>query len=175
MNGAPLRTPLVNTKLRLFLATALLTYASPLSHSAGAQGVVGIPSADAAMNAGIAKAQATLPIFFERRASPRIGDKNFSIKIKYASTDNSYEHIWASNVVRDGDGDGDNVTASIAKEPAKIPDLKYGQKVRVLMTQLSDWRYMNSGKIHGGQTIRATLPSMSKADATELPTTLAPE
>jgi uncharacterized protein YegJ (DUF2314 family) len=136
-----------------------------------AQDIVTVPSDDKAMNAAIAKAQASLPTFFARLAKPLPGDQGFAVKIHYVTTGDSGEHIWANDVVREGD----QVSATINNQPAKIPNLKMGQRVAVPLTRLTDWMYMNSGKIYGGQSIRALLPTLPKADADRLKPMLAPE
>jgi uncharacterized protein YegJ (DUF2314 family) len=156
--------------ITLVVAAAVIAGAVPAS-AALAQGIVKVPNSDQPMETAISKAQASLPVFFERLTKPQPGDERFSVKIRYATTGDSGEHIWANDVVREGD----KVSATIGNKPADIPNLKMGQRVTVPVTQLTDWMYMNGGKIHGGQTIRALLPTLPKADADRLKAMLAPE
>ena len=130
-----------------------------------------VPSADPAMNAAIEKAKATLPAFFDRLANPQPGDDGFAIKIKYLARTGDGEHIWANKVERKGD----MVSATINNEPRDIAGLKIGQRVTVPLGQLTDWMYTRDGKIHGGQTIRAIIPALPKAQADQYRAMLAPE
>ena len=67
------------------------------------------------------------------------------------------------------------VSATINNEPRDIAGLKIGQRVTVPLGQLTDWMYTREGKIHGGQTIRAIIPALPKAQADQYRAMLAPE
>jgi uncharacterized protein YegJ (DUF2314 family) len=125
-----------------------------------------------AVNASIAKARETLPVFFARLAKPERGDSDFQVKIRYdTSKPPAGEHIWARDVVREGD----KVSATIATKPYDIPDLKQGQRVTVPISQLTDWLYVRDNKYHGAYTVRALLPFMKPEDAEQMKRDLAPE
>ena len=151
----------------LFISFLLL-----FSGVAGAQ-TTDVSPENAAVNAAIEKAQATLPAFFERIAKPRSGDSGFLVKIKYAKKveKGGYEHIWAGNIVKQGE----NISATISNEPVDIPHLSKGQRVTVPITQLTDWLYVRDGKYVGAYTVRALLPFMKKDQADEMRKRLAPE
>jgi uncharacterized protein YegJ (DUF2314 family) len=125
-----------------------------------------------AVNAAIAKAQQSLPVFFARLASPQRGDTDFQIKIRFdTSRPPAGEHVWARDIVRDGD----KVTATIATRPNDIPNLKQGQRVTVPLSQVTDWLYVRDNKYHGAYTVRALLPYMKPEEAEEMRNSLAPE
>ena len=130
-----------------------------------------VPTSDPVMNAAIEKAKATLPVFFARLAKPQPGDDGFAVKIYYPTSKGDGEHIWANRVERKAD----MVTATINNEPRDIAGLKIGQRVTVPLGQLTDWMYTREGKIHGGQTIRAIIPALPKAQADQYRAMLAPE
>ena len=130
-----------------------------------------VPTSDPVMNAAIEKAKATLPVFFARLAKPQPGDDGFAVKIYYQTSKGDGEHIWANRVERKAD----MVTATINNEPRDIAGLKIGQRVTVPLGQLTDWMYTREGKIHGGQTIRAIIPALPKAQADQYRAMLAPE
>lgn len=145
-------------------------------HVAGAQqpgsgAVVQVPTEDAAMDAAIAKAKATLPQFFEALAAKRPGEDRFSVKIKYPTPSGGGEHIWAQEIVLSGD----TVMATISNVPREIANLQAGQRVSVPVSQLTDWMYWRSERIVGGQTIRAILPRLSAEDAARYRVILATE
>lgn len=155
-------------KIAVVALTALPFAASPKMATAE---VVQVPNSDATMDAAIAKAKATLPVFFARLAAPQPGDQSFAVKIRYPTKGANGEHIWASQVVeKDG-----MVTATISNQPEEIPDLKMGQRVTVPTDRITDWMYIRDSKIIGGQTIRAMLPFMPPAQAAQYKAMLAPE
>ena len=133
--------------------------------------VVPVPNSDEAMAKAIAKARATLPDFFAILAKPQQGDNGFAVKIHYDFGNNRGEHIWANTIAVNGK----DISANISNQPRDIPNLKFGQRVTVPVTQLSDWMFIRDGKIHGGQTIRAVLPMLPPDRAAEMRARLAPE
>src|SRR5262249_15997278 len=125
-----------------------------------------------AVNDAIAKAQATLPAFLARVTKPEPGDTDFQIKIRFeTSRPPSGEHVWARDIVRDGD----KVSATIPAEPRDIPNLRRGERVTVPLSQVTDWLYVREGKYHGAYTVRALLPYMKEDEAEEMRRSLAPE
>ena len=104
---------------------------------------VPVPNEDAVMAAAIAKAQASLPRFFEILAKPQPGDDGFAVKIHYNLGSGGGEHIWANDVQRNGN----EVTATINNRPQKIPNLKLGQRVTVPMERITDWMFFRDDKI----------------------------
>ena len=155
------------------LALGALVLLTAMNVLAAAQSITDVSPQNEAVNAAIAKAKSTLPVFFARNARPQPGDSGFAVKIRYPTgkQDGSGEHIWASNVVRDGD----TITATIANAPREIPGLAMGQRVTVPVSQLTDWMYIRDGKYHGGYTIRALVPFMAPDAAEAMKRRLAPE
>jgi uncharacterized protein YegJ (DUF2314 family) len=133
--------------------------------------VVFVPTADPAMNAAIAEAKATLPGFFQRLGKPQPGDEGFAVKIYFKTRTGDGEHIWANKI----EVAGNSVSATISNEPRDIAGLKAGQRLTVPMDRITDWMFMRAGKIHGGQTIRAAIPTLPKAQADQYKAMLAPE
>src|SRR5690606_8504564 len=66
--------------------------------------IVEFSEEDAAMNAAIANARETYPQFLAafRAASARDAD-NFMVKVGMATSDGGEEHIWVSNLSREGE------------------------------------------------------------------------
>jgi uncharacterized protein YegJ (DUF2314 family) len=155
------------------LALGALVLLAAMNVPASAQIVTNVASENQAVNAAIAKAQRTLPVFFARNANPQPGDSGFAVKIKYDTGrgDGSGEHIWAGDVVHNGD----KVTATIANEPQEIANLAKGQRVTVPVSQLTDWIYIRDDKYHGAYTVRALVPFMRPEQAAAMRKRLAPE
>ena len=133
--------------------------------------IISVPNDDAAMEAAIAKAQASLPVFWDTIAKPQAGDDRFAVKIKYVTGAKAGEHIWAGDVKRAGA----NVTATISNTPRDIPNLKKGQRVTVPLDRVTDWMFFRNDKIHGAQTLRVLLPRMPPDQAADWKSKLAPE
>jgi uncharacterized protein YegJ (DUF2314 family) len=155
------------------LALGTLVLLAAMNMPAVAQNVTNVASQNEAVNAAIAKAKSTLPVFFARNAKPRAGDSGFAVKIRYGTGkgDGSGEHIWAGDVVHNGD----MVTATIANEPQEIPNLAKGQRVTVPVSQLTDWMYIRDDKYHGAYTVRALVPFMRPEQAAAMRKRLAAE
>ncbi len=130
--------------------------------------VTSIQSDDEAMHAAIAKAKESLPGVLERLRVE--GLENFSVKVPITD-DHGTEHFWLSNTefvegVFKGILDADPrvvecVTPSQAHE-AKVEDV-------------TDWLFLEEGKMRGNFTLRALLPHMTPAEAAKYANVLAEE
>jgi uncharacterized protein YegJ (DUF2314 family) len=156
---------------RMRAVLASLCLAITLGIAPVAAQIISVPNDDAAMEAAITKAQASLPVFWETIAKPQPGDDRFAVKIKYATGSKSGEHIWAGDVKRAGA----NVTATISNTPRDIPNLKKGQRVTVPLDRVTDWMFFRNDKIHGAQTLRVLLARMPPDQAADWKSKLAPE
>jgi uncharacterized protein YegJ (DUF2314 family) len=131
---------------------------------------INVPNTDPVMNAAIEKARGTLPKFWGRLAKPEEGDDYFAIKLKLTDGENT-EHFWCDNV----SGTQASATCTIGNDPQLVMTVKAGERVTIDPFKVSDWMIRSNGKIEGGQTIRALLPQMDKAQADELRAVLAVE
>ena len=129
--------------------------------------IIGVPSADAEMNAAIAKARATLPTFWSSFAKPGNGEERFSLKVRFRADrpgGAQDEHIWVDAIEPLASG---RLAGRLANDPRDIKG-KFGDRVEFTSEQISDWMFMRNGKIVGGETIRVLLPRMPKAQADDL-------
>jgi uncharacterized protein YegJ (DUF2314 family) len=131
---------------------------------------INVPNTDPVMNAAIEKARSTLPKFWVRLAKREQGDDYFAIKLRLTEGENT-EHIWCDSVT----GDETAATCAIGNDPQLITTVKAGERVPIDPVSISDWMIRSNGKIVGGQTIRALLPQMDKAQADNLRAVLADE
>lgn len=122
--------------------------------------VINVATEDAEMNAAIKIARETLPTFWSKMADHASNEEAFSLKLGI-SDGKMTEHFWC------GDIRGSAIAANcvIANEPTDVHTVKMGQRVEVDPAIISDWMYMQSGKIKGGQTIRALIPHMAPEEA----------
>ncbi|MEM7703008.1 MAG: DUF2314 domain-containing protein [Pseudomonadota bacterium] len=104
---------------------------------------------DPEMNAAIAEAQRTLPTFLAVLEDPPQGASNLSFKFPLSG----WEHIWVSNLRRDGD----YLIGRLSNVPQQ-PEWSEGDPVRVPMKNISDWAWLDSdGVMQGHHTTRVIL------------------
>jgi len=125
--------------------------------------VTAVKSEDAELNAAISKAQSTLTNFIATLISPKANQKYFLVKGKFTSGDN-VEHIWVADVAYDGKV----FRGVIANEPEKIRGLSFKEPVEVQPTQVSDWMFIQDGKLVGGYTSRVLRDRMTAQERREL-------
>ncbi|EGF92828.1 hypothetical protein ABI_12660 [Asticcacaulis biprosthecium C19] len=145
--------------MRLVLLTAaFLCLATPVV--AQDDPIVVVEEGDAAMNAAIAKARSTLPVFWAELADPKPNESDFALKIEISDGE-AVEHFWCTDIV----GDGKAARCAIGNDPQWVTNVKLGQVIDVKPDDISDWMYFRDGKIVGGQTIRALLPHLPPEEA----------
>jgi uncharacterized protein YegJ (DUF2314 family) len=120
-------------------------------------------SDDKEMNDAISKSRATFKDFevaFEKRKSTQ---SYFSIKMPFP-TKNGGEHIWLSDITKtDGKFYG-----KIDNLPEEVTSVELGQKIEINTAKISDWFYVDNGKLVGGLTIRVIRNRMTPAEKKQL-------
>lgn len=112
---------------------------------------------DKEMNEAILKANQTLSNFNAALANKEIEVK--SLKVKFENQ-TDVEHIWLSDVeFKDGKYSG-----ILDDEPEYIKDHKLGDLINVDNKDISDWMYVENGKLFGGYTIRVLRNRMSETE-----------
>ena len=117
------------------------------------------------MAAAIAKARATLPVFWASYEKPKPAETGHSLKVRFPTGGNNGEYIWMAEVKKLGDG---RYSGRFANSPRDLPGKRQGDLVEFADTSISDWMFLRNGKIVGGETIRPMLKSLPKADAAAL-------
>ena len=130
--------------------------------------VIDVSSANAEMNAAIAKGRATLPTFWASYDAPKSSETGHSLKVRFINPRTNGEHIWMADVKKTADGRYSGRFAETgkraicpARRPARWPCSRK-------LTDISDWMFTRNGKIVGGETIKPLLKGMPKADADAL-------
>lgn len=137
----------------------------PVEHN-----VVTLASGDAAMAAARKSARASFDSFWTKVNGPGAqGLDAVSIKVGIPHSKGS-EHIWMSGC---DSRDAQRFACTISNDPVDVP-LKLGARYSFDREMISDWMYRENGKIHGGYSIRALLPTMPKDQAEALSAMLAP-
>ena len=119
-------------------------------------------STDERMNVAIKKAKQTNEQFDKALLSKNPNFKYFCLKVHY-DTPEGREHIWVANInIKNGGYSG-----VIADEPNHIIGLKMYDSVQIDRNNISDWMYLENGKLRGGYTIRAIRDQMSPQERKE--------
>lgn len=116
-----------------------------------------IKETDKEMNEAIEKANKTLTDFNSALINPKIEVKALKVKFK---NETDVEHIWLSDVkFKDGKYSG-----VLDNEPEYIKDHKIGDLINVDNKDISDWMYIENGKLFGGYTIKVLRNQMSDSE-----------
>jgi uncharacterized protein YegJ (DUF2314 family) len=124
--------------------------------------VVYTRSSDAAMASAIARARAELPSFIAVMKAPTPAQSAFGVKVAMLHP-GGVEHIWLGQPAFEGD----NVVGIVEDVPEHLANVSRGSRVRVSTKSISDWMYMENGRLVGGYTMRVAidrLPENERAD-----------
>ncbi|MEO6843059.1 MAG: DUF2314 domain-containing protein [Bradyrhizobium sp.] len=124
--------------------------------------IVKVTSADADMNAAIARARDTLPTFWASYDAPKPSETGHGLKVRFAVGPDRFEHIWISDVEKLPDG---NFSGRCANQPSDLPGKNEGDQVEFKQADITDWLFIRNEKIVGGETIKLLLKSMPNEEA----------
>lgn len=119
-------------------------------------GVVQVDENDAAMNAAITKARATVNQFSQALNRPKPNQRGFSVK-KAFNQSGKIEHMWLNDV----EFDGKQFVGFLANDPRSVRNLKRGDRVTAAPNEISDWMYIENNRLMGGYTIRVLRDKLS--------------
>jgi uncharacterized protein YegJ (DUF2314 family) len=117
---------------------------------------------DPNMAAAIDKAKSTVDTFIAALKSPKEGQSEFSIKKEFTDGEHR-EHMWLTPVTYDGQ----NFHGTVNNIPELVTSVKLGDAVTVAPAEISDWMYIDNGKLVGGQTLRALRDAATPAERAE--------
>ncbi len=131
--------------------------------AAGAKDVVTqVDADDQMMHAAIQRARSEVELFIKILRS---GNTEVSVKVP-VNDGRTVEHFWLKDVGYSSvDG---RFTGKIDNDPNDVKGIVLGQRVSIQKSEISDWLYMQSGRMYGNYTLRALLPRMPKARADAL-------
>jgi len=115
-----------------------------------------IEDKDAQMRQAVREARRTVRIFIAALNSPQKGQSDFEVKKPFVK-DGQVEHIWLAGVTFNGN----RFHGYVDNHPHKIAGLKYGDRVTVNPDEISDWAFVDNGKLAGGYTIRVLAGNLS--------------
>jgi uncharacterized protein YegJ (DUF2314 family) len=109
-----------------------------------------------AMKRAVHQARRTVGVFIQALGRPAPGQSDFEVKKPFRQGD-VVEHMWLSDITFKGNrfhGYIDNI-------PRKIKGVKMGDKVSVNPNEISDWAFVENGRLVGGYTIRVLYSELS--------------
>ena len=121
--------------------------------------IVLVDSDDAAMEAAISRARATLDQFLALYGNPPGGAERFKLKVRFSSPRGT-EHMWVTPFHQTETG----FAGTLADDPEYATDLKNGQEVSFLRDAISDWGYVLNGKQKGSFTVCVLFKKMPAAE-----------
>jgi uncharacterized protein YegJ (DUF2314 family) len=157
-------------KINSLLLTGALVFGGVALHNAVADHPVGQelrrPNAEpeyfdvknnhAQMHRAVLQARKTVGTFIAALQHPSPGQQDFEVK-KAFRQGNEVEHLWLSDVRFSGN----RFHGRVDNTPRKIQGVKAGDLVSVNPNEISDWVFVDNGKLVGGYTIRAHYNGLS--------------
>jgi uncharacterized protein YegJ (DUF2314 family) len=113
--------------------------------------------------AGIAEnARRALPIFFRNLARPEKGAGNFCVQYPLTVDDNSMEYVWLGGIrLKDG------IYYGVLANTTSLLNMKKGDTITFNPDAITDWMYVQDGKIIGGRSIKYLLEKIPETDRSE--------
>ena len=121
-----------------------------------------VPKDHAAMHSAVVHARKTVGKFITALQHPAQGQKDFEVKKPFIQNGH-VEHIWLSDV----QFVGNRFQGRVDNQSRKIRGVKVGQLVSVNPNEISDWLYIDNGKLVGGYTVRVLYSELSPQEKQE--------
>ncbi|MFO0863251.1 MAG: DUF2314 domain-containing protein [Gemmataceae bacterium] len=116
---------------------------------------------DPRMKAAIAEAHAHWDVFVSALQNPASKQKGFAVKAPFREG-RTTEQLWITRL----ELSDDNISGTVDDQPVVLRGIHRKQVVQVTRSQVSDWMFLDQGKIRGGYTIRALRDSLSGDEKT---------
>ena len=144
----------------LFSGCAVQKVEHPLPHeirnTSAPPDIFRIEDRDEQMHRAVLKARRNVGVFIAALQNPATGQHDFEVKKPFVK-DGEVEHIWLSHV----EFSGNRFHGLVDNHPKKIRGLKFGDRVSVNPDEISDWAFVDNGKLAGGYTIRVLSENLS--------------
>lgn len=149
----------MKTKIALFLITLSLLSCKESNkiEREDQPAIYNVTNEDKDMNAAIEKANQTLADFNKALSNPKAEAQ--ALKVQFPYSDGN-EHMWVGNIeFKDGKYSG-----ILNNDPEYVTEYKSGDKIEIDPSKISDWMYLENGKLFGGYTIRVLRDQMSEEE-----------
>ena len=131
-------------------------------HKSKGKGDYAVSNNDEAMRQATESARKTVNQFITAVKNPRPGQTDFEV-LKPCVEGVEVEHIWLSDVKVVGN----RFQGTVDNAPRKATRLHEGQVCSVNPDEITDWLFIENGKLVGGYTVRAHYRLLSPADKAE--------
>lgn len=111
---------------------------------------------DPEMEKAIQTARKSVDSFIAALKTPSAEQAGFSVKKPFIDG-GTVEHIWLSGV----SFDGTRFRGRVDNEPVDVKNVKMGETVTATKDEISDWFYVEKGKLVGGYTFRVLYARLS--------------
>jgi uncharacterized protein YegJ (DUF2314 family) len=115
-----------------------------------------IENKDAQMRRAVREARKSVGVFIAALKHPAKGQRDFEVKKPFMN-DGEVEHLWLSEV----EFRGNRFHGRVDNRPHRIEGVKFGDRVSVNPQEISDWAFVDNGKLMGGYTIRVLSRNLS--------------
>jgi uncharacterized protein YegJ (DUF2314 family) len=115
-----------------------------------------LPDKDPEMDRAIQTARETVETFIAALKAPTAKQTDFCVK-KAFKDGAQVEHIWLS----DTSFNGSTFSGRVDNEPVDVKTVRLGETAIVAKGEISDWFYVDNGKLVGGYTLRVLHARMS--------------
>ena len=122
-----------------------------------------VEDSDPEMAAAIAKAQETLPQFWQVFDKREHGESNFVLVVRITDK-GRIEHFFTTDFERH---DGKTMV-TISHSPKIVASVKLGDRIEIPEPDITDWHYMRDGKYVGMFTMKPRFKHMRAADVEQL-------
>ncbi len=120
-----------------------------------------VRESDTAMNAAMAKARETMPLFLSHFQSDNEDEYGFTIKVMVTDSF-GIEHLW----VRELEITEDGYRGVVANNPEFVKTVSLGENLSFSHSDISDWAYVDSSGVRqGSYTLQVILPRLPKEQA----------
>lgn len=120
-------------------------------------------SSDPEMRLAMEQARRMVPVFLAHLARPSKTQTFISAKVRLVDGD-AVEHIWLDSV----QFDGHFIHGRLNDSAVVVHNVRMGQLVSVLPSEISDWMIIDDGRLCGGWTVRVHDRRESGADKARL-------
>ncbi len=110
---------------------------------------------EAKLQAAVDAARQSIGQFLDSFADPKPDQDSFLVSVAFIEG-TRFERIWVSGL----DFSGETLRGVIASEPA-LAGFVFGQPVEFTYPQITDWMYVEDGRLVGGYTMRVIRDRLS--------------
>lgn len=152
-----------------FLAAPQLAGETPPKpdNSAAALAFVHVHDADKAMDEAVHEALRTLGKFTTALTTPKSGQRGFAVK-KRCTKGDKCEHLWLTAVRFDGR----DLRGKVDNDPIELKTPRLGEEVTVQPEEITDWMYIENGRLVGGYTLRVYYSRLSTTEKQQFTKTM---